>query len=400
MTGVTTVLAGCLGGSSLSLGTWIPTEGAWPLARYDPANTGHNPNATPPRSEVQPVWSVETPIPVAGLLIADGLLTAYGEQGLVVIRTSDQQQVLEDFTPAYVAGIAPATDGGKRLYAAGPLGVAGESFVQLIQGWEYSGEDLSQSVLRTYETGDMRGPAALVANTEMVVIGHHAGNDKQLVAFDSDSADTRWQNEGIYPTLVDGSLVVSGTAGVSQYQPREGTDAYLNDGPKETWSASYSGATEPTVRSGRVIVGGNWNQQAGTSPLFGYDVETGEELWDPPKFSGAVNAPAVVNDTAYVSTNSGELQAVDLQDGTVRWTRETEWVQHSVVIGNNGVIVSCGGYPDGLQNGERGRVRAYDAESGDVLWTFSTSYPIASVALVSSTVYAGSNDGTVYALQK
>ncbi|CCQ32721.1 alcohol dehydrogenase cytochrome c protein [Halorhabdus tiamatea SARL4B] len=412
----TTALAGCSGGNSISADTWSPPEDTWPLARYDCTNTGHNPNAKPPRSDVEAAWTVETPVSAHGLVVANGLLTAYGEQGLVVIRLDDRTQVLSEFVPAYVAGIAPGADGGQRLYAAGPLGVRDESFVQFLRGWEYTPERNTHAIWRTYEAGDSRGPARLVANTETVLVGHSGGRDKQLVAFDAESGDIRWQNEGIYPTLADGSVFVSGNSGVVRYHPRTGIGASLHSGPRETWAAQYSGSTVPAVDSGRVIVGGDWSPAGGMPTLYGYDTETGEALWDPATFGGTANAPAVMNDTAYLSIslyddfgdyylpNSGELRAVDLPDRTVTWTRETEWVQRSVVVGDNGVVVTCGGYPDGeaytgQQSGDGGRIRAFDAESGETLWTFSTPSLIGSLALVGSTVYAGSNDGAVYALR-
>ncbi|WP_181687294.1 outer membrane protein assembly factor BamB family protein [Halorhabdus salina] len=412
----TAALAGCSGGSAISVDTWSPAEETWPLERYGPSNSGHNPNASPPRSDVEAGWTVELPVPAHGLLIADGLLTAFGGQGLVVIQLRDRTRVFEEFVPAYVAGIVPVSAGGRRLYAAGPLGVRDESFVQLLRGWEYTSEVSTHAVWSTYETGDSRGPAQLVANQETVVVGHYAGHDEQLVAFDAKSADIQWQNEGIYPTLADGSLFVTGNSGVSRYRPRTGLGATLNSGPKETWSTQYSGSTVPAVDSGSVIVGGDWSPPGGLPTLYGYDTETGDTLWDPAKYGGTANAPAVVNDTAYLSLsisedfgdyflpNSGELRAVDLQDRTVMWTRETEWVQNAVVVGDNGVVVACGGYPDGEayaghREEESGRIRAYDADSGDVLWTVSTPSRITSLALVESTVYAGCTDGRVYALR-
>lgn len=37
------------GATDATFDPWAPTPGTWPLPRYDPANTAHNPDASPPR---------------------------------------------------------------------------------------------------------------------------------------------------------------------------------------------------------------------------------------------------------------------------------------------------------------------------------------------------------------
>lgn len=400
----TAALAGCAGGSSVSFASWTPERETWPLARYGAGNSGHNPNAAPPHDGVTEAWRVQTDVSAWGLVVAHGQAVAHGPQGMVVLATSDPADRWAEYVPTETAGFGPRDEHGQvRLYAAGRLGQRDDTPVGLARGWASLGDRRSQSFWTTYEFESGR-PGGLVTSEDTLYLGHRASGG--LLAMSADGGGTRWQAHGAYPALADGRLVAGAYTTLTGYRPRGGLDARLNGGPAEAWTAT-GGLTPPALVDGRVIAGAGVDGSDYPN-LFGYDAETGERLWEPRTLGDGASAPAVVGETGYVGASTytdvgpyraataGALVALDLTDGSTRWRRETDWWHHAPVAGGNGVVIAYGGAREGER---RGRLRAYDAETGETLWTHLAPGPVDGVALVGSTVYAGSRDGTVYALR-
>lgn len=211
--------AGCTGGSSVSFETWTPEKGTWPLARYDPGNSGYNPNATPPREGVEQVWQTETEVDVRGLVVAHNLLAAYGSSGMVVVSTpssTDQkpERRQREFLPTPVAGFGPRSErGGLPLFAAGGIGHRDGTMMGLARRWVHQpGQDSGQwqSFWQAYEIGGNGGePRGLVTSDDTLYVGH-TGNEA-LIAFDTDDGSIRWRKKGSgYPALADDRIVARG----------------------------------------------------------------------------------------------------------------------------------------------------------------------------------------------
>lgn len=131
-----------------------------------------------------------------------------------------------------------------------------------------------------------------------------------------------------------------------------------------------------------------------------HDVETGERVWTPPVGRAAQAATAATAERGFVATRvyfePGRLVALDVRERRQTWTAELDhWPL--AVAGGGDVVLAAGGTgsrPDPYSS--PGELAAFDARSGDSLWRFETDSAARSLALVGSTVYAGTHAGTLY----
>lgn len=141
--------------------------------------------------------------------------------------------------------------------------------------------------------------------------------------------------------------------------------------------------------------------------LWCHGLRTGEQAWSPIDLGVRGTTPVLAGDAGYVGgygevgveqtvNGPGVLAAFDPATGEVGWRRETAWWQAALAADGDGTVVACGAW-DG--DAPRGRVQALDAESGAALWTVETPAAAESLALVGETVFVGTRDGTLYALQ-
>jgi hypothetical protein len=98
----------------------------------------------------------------------------------------------------------------------------------------------------------------------------------------------------------------------------------------------------------------------------------------------------VVDDTVYVGGGNKNVYALDVADGTERWSfGGADAAQSSPAVANGAVYIGS----------RDSNVYALDARDGSELWSFQTDDIVQSApAMVDSTVYVGSNDSNVYAL--
>ncbi|AXG05048.1 hypothetical protein DU500_00625 [Haloplanus rubicundus] len=385
--------AGIYGASRLYRGVtdatfdpWTPTPGTWPLRRYDPANTAHNPNASPPREAptARRVASAATTArrPRLSPLVGADHLVVYGS-GFAAFPRGGSDAVRERDAPTPLAGFGP--DG--RLHAVvrddadAPAALVG-----------YGAADLRET---TRFGLDADHPQGLLVGARETYVG---GQDGTLRAIDPDSG-RRWRVDGATPALADGRLYAADAPldGTVAYAERTGLDRRLTVGPDRVWSAGPTDGfpDHPAVANGRVVLG---THAEGGGVLAAVDADSGERLWDPRRLGRDVSTPAVVGDRGYVAVGgdaTGFVAAVDLSTGETAWRDDVDWRASTPVVGGETLVVAG----ERRENGERagGVVRAYDTVSGDVLWTHAFDTPPAGVALVENraVVTAGSE---LYAL--
>lgn len=408
-TGATAALAGCGSvGASVSFSTWTPAEGTWPLARYDPANTAHNPNATPPRDDVETARHAELDVEARGVLATGDYVAAYGSRGATLRRRATWDREWRTALPSRAAGVSPPDEyGGRTLFLAGQAGIAPfEVRKGLVQGWRLAGDHPDSAFWTTYDRAGW--PEALLPTADAVYVGSRASNE--VVAFGRDDAGIRWRRAGIYPGLAADRLYAADRGTLGAYGARGTLDSLLEDGPATRWTTDvFPLETPPVLHDAGVFVGGQYGGRGASPSLGGYDAETGERLWNPLELGAVVRSPAVVDGVGYVGVategfDGGKLVAVNLDDGTVLWERDTDWWHYSAVAGGNGTVIARGAIRSDQPGGETtdapGTVRAYDAESGEELWTFTTpDAPADGVALVGDAVYVGTRAGALHELR-
>jgi len=180
---------------------------------------------------------------------------------------------------------------------------------------------------------------------------------------------------------------------------------------KERWrfDAGSSIGDAPAVAAGSVIVGlrdGRVVALAAATGRLRWTARTGPARpmpWGHEGFDFWTSSPAVVGDAVYVGSGDGNLYALDLASGRVRWRAETDGrVRSSPAVDGGSVYVgSCDG-----------SVYAFAAATGKRRWRFDTDgrafdsgkfgYDRKSVyappAVAHGRVFAGGRDGKFYAL--
>lgn len=345
------------GVSAASFESWAPAPGTWPLRRYDPANTAHNPTASPPRESptVHERRSVATGArhprfrPVVG---ADHL--AVHGSGLAVYPRDGGEPAYADAVDAPLAGFGP--DG--RLHTVRTRSDDPDPLLSLV-GY---GADLRESYRRSLGADT---PVGLVVGAAEVYLGTESGRIEGV-----DPADgRRWQVDGAAPALADGWLYATDASldGTVGYAERSGLDRRLTPGPDRRWSAGPTPGFPhaPAIADGRVVAG---SRAFGGGVVRALDATTGEPLWEPRSLGQDVSTPAVAGSRGYAAVGTGEsdagrVVALDLATGETVWRDAVGWAPRSAAVGGDTLVVVGGTREDG------GRVRAYDRASGDERWT-------------------------------
>jgi outer membrane protein assembly factor BamB len=138
---------------------------------------------------------------------------------------------------------------------------------------------------------------------------------------------------------------------------------------QQAWATSVGGNVllgSPVVAGGTVVVS-IWDLGAGDGGgLVALDLATGAERWRYPTPFQARNAPAIDGDTVVVALGNGEVHAVSLADGSVRWIQD-------VADGLDSLASSLWSAPtiaDGVVYvAVQGRMSALDLATGAPRWS-------------------------------
>jgi outer membrane protein assembly factor BamB len=157
-----------------------------------------------------------------------------------------------------------------------------------------------------------------------------------------------------------------------------------------TWTGSVGGPVlhGAAVSAGVVFVGD------GSGRLTAMDAATGAERWRVELGPGGVGTPAVANGSLFVSrgllTSRGDLEVLDPNDGTSRWTFDApsgQLVYAGAVTGSTVFVVS-----------DDGHVYAVDLASHATRWTAATDGALGTLGVwVDGVFYTSSNGHSVYA---
>lgn len=158
-------------------------------------------------------------------------------------------------------------------------------------------------------------------------------------------------------------------------EPSDGTEIWR----VEYGSQSYTAA--PVPADGQVYIG-----DADTGGLYGFDSQSGDQVWSFDTATAVRSAPAVDDDTVYLGTTGGIVYAVQRSDATTVWevTVDDE-VRGAPTLNDGTVYVTTAG----------GTVYAFDSTDGTELWQAQTDQTInSSVAVSDGTVFVG--DGELF----
>jgi len=246
----------------------------------------------------------------------------------------------------------------------------------------------------SFETGDDVDSSPAVADGAVYV----GSRDNNLYAVDASDGTEVWRFEtdnGVFssPAVAD---VSEGTSDGSSTQSTNGT-VYVGSRDSRLYAVDAEDGTEvwsfeaddwvdssPTVVDGTVYFGSDDNN------LYAVNTEDGEEVWSFETGDLVDSSPAVKDGTVYVGSRDNNLYAVNASDGTEVWSFET---------GND--VFSSPAVADGTVyvGSEDNNLYALDAEDGSGVWRFGTGDSVwSSPTVVDGTVYFGSDDFNFYAL--
>jgi outer membrane protein assembly factor BamB len=148
--------------------------------------------------------------------------------------------------------------------------------------------------------------------------------------------------------------------------------------------------------------------------IYAVDAETGRQIWKRPTGGPAPCSPAVMNGTVYAMSYDGKFYALNAQTGAIKWKFATEGERRFEAKGIHGlepknqtmadqfdVFLSS---PVMVQNSVYfgsgdGNLYALDAATGDLKWKFKTGDVVhSSPAYADGVLYFGSWDSWFYAV--
>jgi outer membrane protein assembly factor BamB len=151
---------------------------------------------------------------------------------------------------------------------------------------------------------------------------------------------------------------------------------------------------DPAVVDGTIYAGVSHPEDLGSGELVAIDAATGAERWRVPLGLPLARSPSVVGGVAYVTASDWQdgpsmLVAVDAITGAVSWRIDAlgAWASPTAVV-DGLVYVSDGG-----------GTHAFEATTGARVWSAAhTDWPFAVPAVAGGTVYVGTGEGTLLAL--
>lgn len=166
--------------------------------------------------------------------------------------------------------------------------------------------------------------------------------------------------------------------------------------------------SSPAIAGGTAYVGSTDHN------LYAVDIASGTLKWKFPTQSRIMSSPAVSNGLVYVGSYDGNFYAVDVTSGKEKWHFATAGERRFAAKHLHGALPATETMPDpfdiylsspGVVDGTvyfgsgDGNVYALDAASGKLKWKFATGDVVhASPAIADGTVFIGSWDSYFYAL--
>ncbi|MDH3292528.1 MAG: PQQ-binding-like beta-propeller repeat protein [Gemmatimonadota bacterium] len=234
--------------------------------------------------------------------------------------------------------------------------------------------------------------------------------DGQLYALDRGSGTVRWRADVASPVtsspaVAEGLVVVGSRDGTFHARDAaSGAERWtFETGDLLSWDWGFEGwdayTSSPVVTDSLVVFGG------GDGVLYAVALASGVERWRFATEGRIRSSPAIADGLAVVGSADGRVYAVDVVSGQERWRYEPEGV--SLVSAEFGYdrksIISSPAVVDGtVYVGSRdGYMYALDQRTGAFKWRadHQGSWAMSSAAVVDGVVYSGTSDGAfVHAL--
>jgi len=265
------------------------------------------------------------------------------------------------------------------LVHSSPTIVDGSVFVGSSNGYVYAFDSSNGTVEWMFDTGSSVRFAPIVTGDTVYV-----SNGSGLYVLDASNGTKRWD---FHPSGDVGKpAVADGTVYINRLD--ESSDLYAlaaSDGSVR-WRVTDRQVELPVLTVSNETI--YWGHLA-------LDSGDGSQTWSFENFDNPYYYPPTVADgSIYLATGMegqrGRLYAIDAQDGTKRWSFQTDrYFTTAPTVSNNTVYLGC----------TDGSVYAVSTEDGAEQWTFQTSGRVrSSPTTADDTVYIGSDDRNLYGL--
>ncbi len=377
----------------------LSNPGTWPQLAYDARNTNHAPDARGPREDAMIAWTSFGDRPLYPPVVDDDIFLTdawtggtafavaaddgteqwmnrdlppmrwapalYEDLVIVISRAegnvvrlhgldtaSGEQQWVRDDGITASSGQRPPTGPTVRdefVYVGSNRGIiACEAATGAIEWTATLGNHVVEAEGGPTWRTDWATPAVTADRAFTFDMNESHGPTREVYAVDRASGQPDWTatlqvGDGWYLTghVVAGSdrLFVSAlkphvSAGLeeSEWSGSERLFALTTDSGDVDWdwSLSRKTLTPPAFADGHLYVG-EWYPDADTGRLHALDVTDGSVVWTYETDAGGVRSPTVAGDTVYVSQGR-ELAAIAIDDGTRRWRLDVGALTGSPVV--------------------------------------------------------------------
>lgn len=369
---------------SLSLFTTTAQASDWPMFRGDSTNSGYTSETlTPP---LKLAWKAK----VDGIVLSSPVIS----QGLVYAGS----------TSTYVYTFEAATGLEKWKYKTGgwirysPAVANGMVYVSSEDGYVYAldkntGELRWKERPKTY--GGNRygtpGSSPIVVEDILYVISDKGSVfETGVCALNALTGESKWCVEAAPEALMDGAspAISNGILYIGIYDSLHAFDA--KDG-KLKWKYQTKSETTARKTAGMPSISNGVVYFSTSDYFYAIDASTGKEIWKG-GFAPIRSSPAITNNTLYVTGYNGAVNAMDSTTGIPSWTYSyyAPGVLFSPpTISDNIVYIGSGPY-----------LQAIDAQNGTLKWSYIVDSTLSSSpAIANNRLYIGS-DGYLYAFEK
>lgn len=176
---------------------------------------------------------------------------------------------------------------------------------------------------------------------------------------------------------------------------------YPGQGAPDFGGLRWRFETEGPIRSSPAVAGGRIYVGSADGHVYAVDLD-GRQVWKTGLGTAVTASPAVAGGRVFVQGRTGEVVALAAASGAVEWRVPTgadaplDWGFESGDLYVSSPVVTGGKV---LIGGGDGHLYALDAANGKTLWKVKTGGRVRSSPAVSDgVVYAGSMDGSLYAV--
>jgi len=364
-------------------------EGEWPQFQFDPGNTGFNPDGTGPLESISTRWTFETDATSAAIVDNTVYVGAIRNANVYALD-ADTGTVQWSFETEDIVTSSPAVDDGTVYIGDRDGNMYALDADDGTEQWRYE----IQSVGMGIQTPAVADGTVYFSSSASAIPNSGDGN---VYALDADDGTEQWifNTEVRFvgaPAVTDETVYVIADPGAQIDDTLYALDA--DDGTEQWTFDGENLAGIPTVADGTVYIGDIPRFESNV--VYALDADDGTEQWifDVGSLSLSIS-PAVADGTVYIGTfsqigDSGSMISVDADDGTEQWRFTADF----------GVFSSPAVVDDTIYFGGSSTIFALDAADGTEQWSFNIGSFSTAPAVANGTVYVGSFDNTLYAIEE